>query len=414
VSAGASISPPITLLHGGGDPRVEPALWRVYQDFAAQHPEVDWDIRPIPGGGPDWDRLARAQVAAGEPVGLIVMDGQQVRSWARDGLLADLSSVPAMTQVLARVPQRFQLAATGEAGTRAFPLAVTRGVNTSGMFYNRAILERVGLDPPTTMDSLRAMVAPLARLGVAPLVHCAGDAIFNPMLVAWVLPMLLEGSVDPLEFAERTLRGEIRYDDPEWVAAFEILADLHASGVLMEGSGAVDYATMQQLLLQGRVAMTYNGTWLLPQLVAGSPTVDFDLHAAPLPGLVEGRPARSLLAWGGYALPARAAVNQDSVIAFLEYASRPEVDRSVVEGAQVYSPIAGSNEAIHDHLVLEFMPMFEHAITPLDWLWEPEITTEMGIQVQALLKGDTDPAAVGTSLQAIADDLRANGRSYQP
>jgi ABC-type glycerol-3-phosphate transport system substrate-binding protein len=412
-SAGGSVPPPITLLHGGGDPRVEPALWQVYKDFAALHAEVTWDIRAIPGGGPDWDRLARAQVAAGEPVGLIVMDGQQVRSWARDGLLADLSAEPAMAQVLARVPQRFQFAATGTADTRAFPLAVTRGINTTGLFYNGAILEQAGLGPPTTMSALKAMVAPLARIGVAPLVHCAGDAIFNPMLVAWVLPMLLEGTADPMEFAERTLRGEIRYDDPEWVAAFEILADLRTSGVLMEGSGAVDYATMQQLLLQGRAAMTYNGTWLLPQLVRGSPTVEFELHAAPLPGLVEGRPARSILAWGGYALPSRAAVNQDSVIDFLEYASRPEVDRAVVEGAQVYSPIAGSNEAIANDLVLEFMPMFDDAITPLDWLWEPEITAEMGIQVQALLKGDADPVAVGSSLQAVADDLHRHGRSYR-
>ena len=389
-------------------------MWQVYQDFAARHPGVDWDIRAIPGGGPDWDRLARAQVAAGEPVGLLVMDGQQVGSWARDGLLADLDALPAMTEVLARVPERFRLSAGSEPHTRAFPLAVTRGVHTTGLFYNRAILHRAGLEPPGTIEELKAMVEPLARLGVAPLVHCAGDPIFNPMLIAWVLPMLLEATTDPLEFAERTLRGEIRYEDPEWVAAFETLADLRASGVLMEGSGAVDYPTMQQLLLQGRAAMTYNGTWLLPQLVAGSPSGDFDLHAAPLPGLASGRPARSILAWGGYALPARAAVNQDSVIAFLEYASRPEVDRAVVESVQVYSPIAGSNDAIDDELLLEFLPMFEDAITPLDWLWEPEITTEMGIEVQALVKGDREPASVAAALQAVADQLRATGRSYRP
>ena len=36
--------------------------------------------------------------------------------------------------------------------------------------------------------------------------------------------------------------------------------------------------------------------------------------------------------------------------------------------------------------------MFEDAITPLNWLWEPEIDAEIGSQVQALVKGDTDPA----------------------
>ena len=41
--------------------------------------------------------------------------------------------------------------------------------------------------------------------------------------------------------------------------------------------------------------------------------------------------------------------------------------------------------------------MFDDAITPMDWLWEPEIDAEIDNQVQALVKGDTDPGSVGTS-----------------
>ena len=54
---------------------------------------------------------------------------------------------------------------------------------------------------------------------------------------------------------------------------------------------------MQLLFLQGKAAMTYNGTWLLEPLQAGTPTVPFDLHVAPLP-LVDGAStAHSILAW---------------------------------------------------------------------------------------------------------------------
>jgi hypothetical protein len=100
------------------------------------------------------------------------------------------------------------------------------------------------------------------------------------------------------------------------------------------------------------------------------------------------------------------------VYAFLEYASRPEVDRAVVEGSQAYSPIAASNVAIEDEVAREFLPMFEDAITPLDWLWEPEITAELDSQVQALVKGDTDPASAGTAVQGVAEELRSTGRSF--
>ena len=169
---------------------------------------------------------------------------------------------------------------------------------------------------------------------------------------------------------------------------------------------------MQTLFLQGRAAMAYNGSWLLPQLQAGTPTVAFDLHVAPLP-LVDGTSkAHSILSWAGIALPATAAGSRDSVYAFLEYASRPAVDEAVVEGLQSYSPIPASNAAIHDAVAREFLPLLDDAITPLNWLWEPEIEAEMNNQVQALVKGDTDPASVGKAIEAVAEELRSSGRSY--
>jgi arabinogalactan oligomer / maltooligosaccharide transport system substrate-binding protein len=405
------LSGPITLLSSGGDPTADAARQQVYDDFRAQHPAIDWDIRALAGLGPEWDRLARATLASGEPVGLIVIDGLFVRAWTRDGLLADLDADPAMADVLSRVPQPFHLAGLG-GGTRAFPLALTRGVQTTGLYYNKALLERAGLEPPATLADLKAMVRPLSILGAAPLVFCSGDTPFNSMLVMWLLPMIADQGGDPMAFVESTIRGDIGYDSPEWIEAFGAIADLATSGVLLEGAGATDYATMQLLFLQGKAAMTYNGSWLLPQLLAGSPTVPFDAHVAPLPAFDGNSKARSILAWGGFALPAQSAASRDAVYAFLEYASRPEVDRAVVEGLQTYSPIASSNVAIHDAVAREFLPMFDDAITPLNWLWEPEIETEMGNQVQALVKGDTDAAAAGSAIQAVAQGLRSSGRSY--
>jgi ABC-type glycerol-3-phosphate transport system substrate-binding protein len=417
VDANGDVSQPtgaITVISHAGDIESAPSLVKVYDDFKAQNPGIEWDIRRLPGGGPEWDRLARAAVSAGEPVGLVLINGQQVRGWVRDGLLADLDSDPGLADVLARVPERYHLSGPGETATRAFPLALTRGVHTTGIYYNKALLDEAGLGPPTTIADLKAMVQPLAELGAAPLVHCSGDVFFNQMLVTWLLPMIAERSGDPLAFAESTVRGEIGYDAPEWIETFETIADLRRSGVLLEGSGAVDYATMQRLLLQGKAAATFNGSWLLPLLQAGSPTGPFELHVAP-PPLLDGavRP-RPLLAWTGVAVPAAAPRDRASIHAFLEYASRPAVDRAIVEGLQSYSPIAASNEAIEDPVAQEFLPMFDDAITPLDWLWEPEITAEIDGQVQALVKGDSDAASAGRAIEAVAEELRTSGRSYYP
>jgi ABC-type glycerol-3-phosphate transport system substrate-binding protein len=411
-SAARTLSASITLLAEGSDPGTEPALKKVYDDFSAQNPGVEWDIRAVSGLGADLDRLARAVVESGEPVGLILLDGLFVRAWVRDGLLADLGADPEMAVVLARVPARFHLPGPGETTARAFPLALSRGVHTTGMYYNRALLDRAGLEAPRTIADLKAMVKPLSALGAAPLTFCSGDVSFNSLLVTWLLPMIAGRAGDPLAFVERTIRGEVRYDSAEWIEAFQTIADLRASGVLLDGSGATDYATMQELFLQGKAAMAYNGSWLLTQLQAGTPSGAFDLHVAPLPLVAGASKAHSILSWGGFALPAKAAGSRDSVHAFLEYASRTAVDKAVVLGLQAYSPIPESNVAIHNAVAREFLPMFDDAITPLNWLWEPEIEAEIGNQVQALVKGDTDPMSVGRAIEAVAQDLRSSGRGF--
>ena len=403
----------VTMISGGGDPMAEPPLRAVFDDFAAEHPGTTWDVRSLPGGGPEWDRLARALLASGEPVDLTMINGQQLRAWVRDGLLADLSADPNIAPVLARVPAKYRLGGAGETVTRAFPLAMTRGVHTTGLYYNKALLDQADVDVPTTIADLEAMVEPLAKLGAAPLVHSSGDVFFNQILLTWILPMIAErAGEDPEAFADRTVKGEVRYDDPEWIEAFTTIGRLRASQVMLEGSGATDYLAMQQLFLQGKAAATFQGSWMLSQIEAGAAKAPFELHVAP-PPLVDGasRP-RPILAWTGFALPSKAARSRDLVYAFLEYASRPEVDRQVTAGSQTYSPIAESNETIEDPVAREFLPLFDHAISPIDWLWEPEITAEIDSQVQALVKGSTDGPAAARAVQAVAEDLRAAGRSY--
>jgi ABC-type glycerol-3-phosphate transport system substrate-binding protein len=354
-------------------------------------------------------------LASGEPVDLVMINGQQLRAWARDGLLADLSDDPNLTDVVARVPAKFRIGGPGEDATRALPMAMTRGVHTTGLYYNKALLDQAGVDVPETIADLEAMVEPLADVGAAPLVHSSGDVFFNQILLTWVLPMVVERAGDDAQaFADRTVRGDIRYDSPEWTEAFETIARLRQTKVLLDGSGATDYLAMQQLFLQGRAAATFQGSWMLSQIQAGAATESFDLHVAP-PPLIEGaRRSRPILAWTGFALPADGARSRDAVYAFLEYASRPEVDRDVTAGSQNYSPMSASNEAIEDPVAREFLPLFEDAISPIDWLWEPEITAEIDSQVQGIVKGTTDATSAARAVQGVAEDLRRGGRSYYP
>ena len=201
------------------------------------------------------------------------------------------------------------------------------------------------------------MVEPLSALGVAPLVHCSGDVFFNQILVTWLLPMIAERTGDPVAFAEKTVKGDVGYDSPEWLETFQTIADLRTSGVLLEGSGATDYGAMQQLLLQGKAAMTFNGTWLLPLLLGGSPTTEFDLHVVPPPS---GRRRNQGLgrSWRGPVSRCRPHPPRAETACMPSWNTRAgqrSTGRSWL-GMQVYSPIEESNVAIENEIAQEFLP----------------------------------------------------------
>jgi spermidine/putrescine-binding protein len=136
-----------------------------------------------------------------------------------------------------------------------------------------------------------------------------------------------------------------------------------------------------------------------------------DLHVTGLP-LIESAPkAQPIIAFNAYAIVA-ASKNKDAAVRWLTHVADPAVDAQLTDTLQTFSPLPASNSAITDPIAREIAPWFKDGIVPLDWLWEPEVTTEIQNQVQALVKGDATPKAAGDAVQAKADALRQEGRSY--
>jgi spermidine/putrescine-binding protein len=160
--------------------------------------------------------------------------------------------------------------------------------------------------------------------------------------------------------------------------------------------------------------MLYTATWSLPALARGMPDGGgVDLHATGLP-LVETAPkAQPLVAFNSYAIAA-ASRHKEAAVRWLTYAADAAVDAQLAEKLQAFSPMPASNIGITDPIAREIAPWFKDGIAPLDWFWEPEVTTEIRNQVQALVKGEVQPGVAGDAIQARADGLRREGRSYFP
>ena len=257
------------------------------------------------------------------------------------------------------------------------------------------------------------MVEPLAKLGAAPLVHCSGDVFFNQILITWLLPMIVERSGgDPEAFAERTVKGELRYDSPEWIEAFATIANLRESGVMLEGSGATDYVAMQQVLLQGKAAATFQGTWMLAADPGGDAFARRSTcmsrrrrwSTAP-PDLARSsrgpatafrrRPPRSggRVRLPGLCEPSGGRPGGDRRVA--ELLAHGRVERSDRRSARARVPAA----------VRRRDPAPGLALGTRDHRRDRQSGAGPG-------QGRPDPASAGSAIQTVADELRETGRSY--
>jgi ABC-type glycerol-3-phosphate transport system substrate-binding protein len=184
---------------------------QVLTDFMARNPDVTIDVRALPSDI-QWDRVARTTVSAGEQVDLLNINGLFIRAWVRDNLLADLSTHSQLNGSFRNVEPSF-LAAQSDDPRHPFAVPVIH----------------------------------------ASPVHPAGEASWNPLLVMWIQPMLVNNQ--PMEFTQKALPGDGKYNGPEWIKTFETIANLSRDGVLAPGSGALGVDAAYQLFNQGKAAM---------------------------------------------------------------------------------------------------------------------------------------------------------------
>jgi raffinose/stachyose/melibiose transport system substrate-binding protein len=129
-------------------------------------------------------------------------------------------------------------------------------LNIEGIWYNKKLLADNGIAAPATWEQLTQAAATLSGKGVQPFAASGQQG--------WPLTRLvgdyLMRSVGPNALQD-VKDGKAKLTDPKYVAAAQAIADLGAKGYFGKGVGTLDYATAQDLFLQGKAAMYYMGSW---------------------------------------------------------------------------------------------------------------------------------------------------------
>ena len=206
----------LRVVHNWTGPEGE-AFQAVIDGFEEANPDVTVELEQVPFD--QTQSLLTQQFAQGDPPDVAVGLPGIVRNLADQDLLLELDDV--WDTWVEEGAYTDSLRAVASAGLDNTYAVYFKG-NVNGLiWYTPAQLEQLGLQPPQTWEEFTAAMDQAAAEGIQPLVVGGKDSW---PLTQWADPVIL-GVAGPEKFAALA-RGEIGWDDPDIVAAFETYADV--------------------------------------------------------------------------------------------------------------------------------------------------------------------------------------------
>lgn len=301
----------VTLTFGGGQdvPRIE-ARWR-----AGDPPEVNAGFfdTSLPDGGPyvEAGQVLSLQDAMQQPV-----DGYD-SPWEE-------AILPAVRPLI-----------TNDSDETIY--GVPESVTTLQFFYNEALFEENGLEPPTTYDELLDVADQLKAAGVAPLT--VSGTTLPYMQMYWDYLALRHIGVEGVQSA---LTGEAELASlPGAAEAAADLERLTSGGYFVDGFGGTDFTSAQLSFFQGDAAMILMGSWLVGEMADAIPD-GFQVGTFAFPTVDGGAGDQAgIFGTANVQTVAAQSENPTAGVAWLRFIAEPENQQAYVEGTGSISAYTG-------------------------------------------------------------------------
>ena len=146
---------------------------------------------------------------------------------------------------------------------------IPQGITTTHAFYvNLDVLNSVGLQPAKTYAELLAQV---------PILKAAGkQTVMIPAESTWVMQSCLfsmvAGRFAGADWHERVHSGQLKFTDPELVAAFSFIRQMYAEDVISRSAVGVSYGDGPGMFARGEGAYYIDGDWRVGDFLTNAET----------------------------------------------------------------------------------------------------------------------------------------------
>lgn len=390
----ATTAPAVTLTLGSWRVDDAEAWGKILDTFHAKYPNIT--VKFDPTNPPDYNATLRTQLETGTGPDLFF-----VRSFATGrelfdkGYLASLKDLPGLAD---SIPAAANAPWATDAGE---PYAVPIAAVSHGIYYNQDLFAANGIAEPKTWEELLAASEKLKAAGVTPFGNGTKDAWdINEVVMMAVLPNAVGG----LDGRMAYLKGERCFNDASVVAAFQQMKDL--APYLPEGFTGISYYDGQQLFVQGKAAMFFDGSWSISGFEKDAPDFKWSVFAVPA---AAGKDQHISFHMDAAIGMNAASKNPEAARTFLAWLETGEFAEAFGNGVPGFFPVSKNVPTLSDPVANTFMGFNAKAKgTDIRFVWEnllaapsgqKDAYTAMNDAVIAVVKGDQTPQEAADALQ---------------
>ena len=313
------------------DSNQEPGLKQIMDDFTKET-GIKVDIQVTPWK--DYWTMLEAATTGGEMPDVFWMHSDQIGTYAQyDDILLDLSDKIEKSEKidLANYPENLVKIYQNDKGKQ---LAIPKDVDTCAVWYNKTMFDEANIPYPTadwTWDDFREIAKQLTNVEK----NQYGTAITpGSYQESWYSTVYAYGG--KILSDDKKSSG---FDDPKTIQAMQLIESIIKDGSMPEYNVLSENGT-SALMEAGTVAMTFQGSWMIPELV-NNDYVKENCDIAPLPKGPEG--TKSIANGLGWAASAQGNHTEEAW-QLIEYLGSKEAQQKQAELGVTMSAYQGVSE----------------------------------------------------------------------
>jgi N-acetylglucosamine transport system substrate-binding protein len=274
-----------------------------------------------------------------------------------------------------------------------------------GNWYNAALFQKEGWQPPVTWDDFFALAPKIKAKGMAPYVH---DAIHG-YYPRWALMASIWKAGGKQVVIDIDNLKENAWKADAVLKGLEPWEKLVKDKLLLPGK--LDHTQSQQAWLDGKAAFIQVGTWLKNEMAATIPP-GFDLTMSDYWSSSGDTAAKDVYAASGegFVVPSKAP-NKEAAKEFLRAVLSKEGSAKFAELTKSLASTKGSGDKVQDSALASANTVMKNATSLISvkiWDWYADLEKESQNLAEELMAGRLTAQQFADKMQAAADKVAKN------